>query len=424
MATKQPTRGSNLDAARKGTTVHRVIREQLSAYFAPRYGPRVSVQIPGGSFEPYRDKSGLKIGGGPRQGQGDFDLAFRSMAGSVMLVAEVKPDNLEGRLGGQQLEHYINHANRDEDLKKKHGVRVFSPMLPDRFDLLPTIYAEGRAYAIRWDGPGLLLYREIPRDKDKEKEKRKDKQKETPQSYKDQVKEQRRTSERGTSAPRQIEILRAAPRAPTLPDWTPAQLRRDISAGTLADGLYRDRYSAAWPSGHTTNVVVWVKTSALGREVQFYQEFPEEASFYENFARQNGLSARQGDLIRRTMTDYNRDLWSLLRPDPTTGLASSRSPEYARAELRAIYGEILRRTFEASAAIVGVGAGITSLGNAVRQRGTARTGVPSGRKTADPAELPAEVPAELPLPDWILKSVQTGGDLFRKLEKLMRAPVP
>src|SRR5688572_23291479 len=121
MATKQPTRGSNLDAARKGTTVHRVIREQLSAYFAPRYGPRVSVQIPGGSFEPYRDKSGLKIGGGPRQGQGDFDLAFRSMAGSVMLVAEVKPDNLEGRLGGQQLEHYINQDRKSTRLNSCHS---------------------------------------------------------------------------------------------------------------------------------------------------------------------------------------------------------------------------------------------------------------------------------------------------------------
>jgi hypothetical protein len=395
---------------RKGTTVHRVIREQLSAYFAPRYGPRISVKIPAGSYEHYRDKNGIIIGG-----DGEVDLAFKSMGGSVMLVAEVKPANKEGLYGRIQLEHYIDKANSDEDLKKKYGVRVFSPMLPDRFNLLPPIIAEGKYYEIRWCDSGLLLYKEVPKDKDEDKkEKKHTYKKETQQSFKEQVKEQRSTSakERGTSVPRQIEILRAAPRFEPPPSWMPERLQRDIDAGTLADGLYRDRYSARFSSGYSTNVVVWVKTNPLGKEHQYYQEFPEDPSFYDKFARMNGLSARQADLIRRTMTDYNRDLWSLIAPDPKTGLPSSRSPEYARAELRAIYGEILWRTFEASANIVGAGAGITGVSNAMRQRGTTQTGVPPDRKLVTPGEPP--------LPDWVSKSVKKGADLFREIEKQMR----
>jgi hypothetical protein len=442
--TKQPARSPNADRAspgsqlspgcrdfvinnperssgQKGTAVHRAIREQLSTRFGRQgYGPHISVRLPDASFEPYRDKKGLGVGGAKRQGEGDVDLAFRGLDGKVMLLAEIKPANWDGILGATQLQNYIDKANSNEEIKRTYDVRVFSPMLPDRFNLPPLIYAEGKIFEIRWCGPGIILYKEVRKKQDDEKKKR--------QPYKEQVKEQRATSkeqekvkeQRATSAdaraiyrPMGIEILQSAPRPVLLPDWTPERLRRDIAAGTLRDGLYRDRYSAPWAYGANGNVVVWVKTGPLGKEHQYYQEWPTDPSFYEVFAKRRGLSNRQAELIRNTLTDYNRDLWSLIAPDPVTHEPSSRSPQYAREELRSIYEGLLKGIILGSAGIVGAGAGITTVTNAAAGRGTAQSSVTPDRKP-----IPSR---EEPLPDWVSNAVQKGAaDFLQELEKQMR----
>jgi hypothetical protein len=349
-----------------------------------------------------------------------------------MLLGEIKPANWNSfrQQAEMQLENYIDKANNNEDMKRAYGVQVFSPMVPDRFILPPLVYSLGKVFEIRWCRPGLILYKEVRR-KDRDKD---EKQKQQP--YKEEIKEQRTTSAdaRSTSRPG-IEILRSAPRAVTFESWTPEQLRRDISANTLADGLYRDRYTARWAYGSPTNVVVWVKTVVVSvnplstaKEYQYYQEYPTDPSFYEVFAKKRGLSTWRTELVRNTLTDYNRDLWSLIAPDAKTGLPSSRSPYYARDELRTIYAEVLKGVLLGSAAIVGAGASITSTTNVVAQRGTARSSVTPQRTPARPGEEPlpdwvsknVQKGADQPLPDWVSNAVQRGGDLFRELEKQMR----
>ena len=386
------------DAA-KGTAVHRAVREQVAAVVQSQYGPRVSVRLSDASFAPYKDKTSLLIGG-KRTGEGDVDLAFRSPFSKTLLLAEIKPANWSALIDGeQQLNNYINKANQSDQAKKAYGVTSFSPMLPDRFSL-PPVVSQGRWFEIRWCLPGVIVYKEVRKKRDQDDE--------TAQ----QSESQRARAQRGASAQD-----RSTSPAVSLPSWTPAQLRRDLTAGTLEDGLYRNRYQGAWPSGESTNVVVWVKTAAtqrgVYRDVQFYQEFPSSPAFYERFARRRGLSDRQADLIRRTMIDYNRDLWSLIAPDPVTGRASGRSPEYARAELRTIYSEILKGVLDASARILGAGAAATSVTNAMARRGT-----PTAPAEPEPRSTPSREP---PLPEWVSRAVQKGAELFRQVEEEMHA---
>jgi hypothetical protein len=393
---------------RKGTAVHRAIREQLGRRLAPRYGEPVSVRLLDAGFAPYSDRLGLK-GGGKRTGEGYVDLAFRLAGWKDMVLAEIKPANLDGLLNGKtQIDNYIEKANQSEEAKRRYGVKTFTPMHPD-VSVLEPIYSLGREFVLSWCYPGLIVYKEIKQKRDKDKDE------------KQQSEGQRAQSQRGASAQQ-----RSTAPSVGLPDWAPASLRRDIEASTLEDGLYRNRYQGAWPGGESTNIVVWVKTAArqqgVYREFQLYQEFPETPAFYERFARRRGLSDRQADLIRRTMADYNRDLWSLIRADPITGRSSSRSPEYARAELRTIYSEVLRGVLEASAQIAAAGAAITSVSNAMAQRSMAPTPVePDSRSvsTRQAQSAPATTPPG-ELPDWASRTIQRGFDQARRQRDLVR----
>jgi hypothetical protein len=382
---------------RTGTGIHRVVREQVGAHVSAQgYGPPLKIRLPDASFSHYRDKNSVT------SSYGDVDLAFRSRAGSVMLVAEVKPANWEAPIGETQLANYIDKANANEEIKKQWGVLVFSPMRPLDATLPPEVIYQSRRFEIRWCGPGMILYKEIDKKKEEEEDKKKkNNEGAKPKSWAEQVK-----------------VIGSAPRTLEFQSWVPEALRRDIQVNTLSDGLYRNRYQAAWPSGYTSNVVLWVKTGPFGREYQYYQDFPSQPEFYQHLAAKNGLSDWQRELVRSTLVQYNDNLFSLLSPDSRTGAPSSMSPYYARDELRTIYAEVLKGVVGGSALIVTSGAAITSIANAMRQRATGGKGV-EGRSIGK-EDTPGT--KEQPLPDWVMKAVEKGFEAARQRQRAGIAP--
>lgn len=398
--------------AAKGTGVHRVIREQLTAHFVGLgYGSPVQVSLSDASFDPYRDKVSIK-GGGKREGTGYIDLAFKQSTGNLMLLAEIKPANWKQLLAGEtQLTNYIEKANGSEYAKRKYNVQQFASMPPIQTPL-PPVVDRGTWFELRWCLPGIILYKEVRKQKDEGKEKKKQKE-EMP----------KRSS---ASLPWGLKIIGSLPRGKKLEAWTPDPLRRAIQATSLADGLYRDRFSAIWPSGYTTNVVVWVKRWVAGTEFQYYQEFPTDPAFYQGFAKRWGLSSWQGDLIRKTLVDWNSDMWSLIAPD-AQGVPSRLNPYLAREELRSIYAGILKGVIFASSIIIGAGAGVTSTSNAMSQRGTSSRSI--GPETTQPTK---ETPqpgwvsksvgkgAGASTPSWVFKAAEKGADAFAEFEKAMR----
>jgi len=406
---------------RTGIAVHRVIREQVGKYIGTQgYGPPVPIRLPDASFAHYRDQNTLSIGN-KGSGQGDVDLAFRSRSGNVMLLCEIKPANWEALIGETQLANYIDKANANEEIKRKLALQVFSPMRPDDAMLPAEVNAVSRRFVIKWCGPGIILYKEVNKKDDREKQKQDtDKKssndlKQQQQASKSQGNDQASATE--PAKPRSLEVLRSAPRRLDLPAWTPPALREAIQQQKLPDGLYRDRFTAAWPSGYSTNVVVWVKTTALGTEYQFYQEFPADPGFYQYLAKRKELSEWQRELVRSTLVEYNNDLWSLLSPDSRTGAPSSMSPYYARDELRRIYAEVLKGVVGGSLQIVASGSAITSVANAMRQRATGGRAI-EGRSIQDE---PSAGTREDPLPDWVTQAVEAGAKAFRAGQRGARA---
>jgi hypothetical protein len=379
---------------RTGSGVHRVIREQLRDHlFKQGFGPPLKIRLPDASFGHYRGGNGLVIGN-KGSGNGDVDLAVRSRNGAEMLLAEIKPANWEALTGETQLANYVDKANANEDIKRRWNVLVFSRMRP--LDVtLPTevIHLSGR-FEIRWCGPGLVLYKRI-RTKEEEEQEEKERK------IKEALKSRYGKAAKPKSAVDQA--LRSAARKLEFQDWVPEALRNDMRANNLPDGLYRNRYQAAWPSGYTSNVVLWLKSGPFGREYQYYQEFPSDPAFYEYLARKKGLSEWQRELVRATLVEYNNDLWSLISPNRETGAPSSMSPYYARDELRTIYAEVLKGVVGGSARIVASGAAITGIANAMRQRMTQGRGV----EDRSLGKEDAQGTKEEPLPDWVMKAVES-----------------
>lgn len=384
-----------------GTAIHRIIREQVGAYISAQgYGPPLQIRLPDASFAHYRDQNAMVIGN-KRSGSGDFDLAFRSLTGAVMLVAEIKPANWEALVGETQLANYIDKANASEQIKRQWNVLVFSPVRPLEASLPPEVIYQSRRFEIRWCGPGIILYKEIKEDEDKDDKKKRKANK--PKSVEELVAEDKRWWEH-------VKPIRAAPRPMKFEAWVPEALKQDVLANKMPDGVYRNRYQAKWPSGYSSDVVLWVKTGPFGREYQYYQEFPSDPAFYEYLAGKKGLSQWQRELVRSTLVEYNNDLWSLIAPSRETGAPSGRSPEYARAELRTIYADVLKSVVGGSATIVAAGAATTGLVNSMRQRATQGRAL-QGRSTMD-EDVPG-APDE-PLPDWAAKAIDRGFEQARK----------
>ena len=342
----------------KGTQVHRVIREQLARWFRDAgYGERIPIHMPDASFAPFSERNSLPIGD-KRTGEGDVDLAYRTRSGDVIGLIEIKPANFPGlREGEIQVDNYVDKANANDDLKRRLQAKEFRRLQPTGIEPpLPTVVWQSRTFEIRWCRPGLLFYKEI-RKKKKEEEEEKEKEKRKEQSPR-RSREAQPADPRATAGARQIVLSNGLkvkvdvfewPRQP--PAWMPAELRQAVQTGALRDGVYRDRFTAPYLNGYSTNILVYVRTSSLGREYQFQLEFPTNPAFYEDYARRYGLSQWQGRLLQTTLVTSNNDMWSLIRPDRK----DARDIYIAREELRTIYAGLMRQVFEASAVILGSG---------------------------------------------------------------------
>jgi hypothetical protein len=398
----------------KGTQVHRVIREQVGQWFRDAgYGERIPVGLPDASFAQYTPRTGVPAGG-----PGTVDLAYRIRSGDVIGFIEIKPANFLGLIEGEiQVDNYIDKANANDALKRRLRATEFRRLTPNGTEPpLPVVVWQSREFEIRWCRPGLIFYKEIRKKKDgEEKEKRRERGLRPSRGAQP-------ADPRATAGARQVVLsnglkVDVIERPWQAPAWMPAELRQAVQTGVLRDGVYRDRFTAPYLSGYSTNIIVYVRTSALGREYQFLREFPTNPAFYEDFARRHGLSQWQGRLVQTTLVTSNNDMWSLIRPDRE----DPRDIYTARDELRTIYDGLMRQVFEASAVILGTGAGISAM-NSTAQRGAAayqrRT---TGRSIAEPAAEGIRPPADV-LPPARIPNTPDNAFIFEQFIRDLRAP--
>src|SRR5262245_9625227 len=155
---------------RTGTLVHKALQNWMDE--KGRFGERFRLALPTGSKAPLMDNSYTV--GGPRQGPGYFDLAYKSNQLRVVEGAELKPANAKGYADALvELQWYLDKGNADEELKREHGITEFRPMEPWKFPLPHTLYVESRRFRLIWCAPGIILYKEIGRKKDRDAEEKK-----------------------------------------------------------------------------------------------------------------------------------------------------------------------------------------------------------------------------------------------------------
>jgi hypothetical protein len=407
----------------KGTQVHRVIREQLARWFRDAgYGERIPIHMPDASFAPFSERNSLPIGD-KRIGEGDVDLAYRTRSGDVIGLIEIKPANFPGlREGEIQVDNYVDKANANDDLKRRLQAKEFRRLQPTGIEPpLPTVVWQSRTFEIRWCRPGLLFYKEIRKKKKEEEEKEKEKRKE--QSPR-RSREAQPADPRATAGARQI-VLSNGLRVDVFerpwqpPAWMPAELRQAVQTGALRDGVYRDRFTAPYLNGYSTNILVYVRTSSLGREYQFQLEFPTNPAFYEDYARRYGLSQWQGRLLQTTLVTSNNDMWSLIRPDRE----DPRDIYSAREELRTIYAGLMRQVFEASAVILGSGAGISAMNSTAQRGAAAYQRSTTGRSIAEPAAAGVRAPADV-LPAARIPNTPEDAFIFEQFIRNLRSRAP
>jgi hypothetical protein len=377
-----------------GTQVHRVIREQLAKWFRDAgYGERIPIFMPDASFAEYTKRNTVT------GGQGTVDLAYRMRSGDVIGIIEIKPANFRQLIEGEmQVDNYVDKANANDELKRRLQVKEFRRLAPTGIEPpLPTVWWQSREFQIRWCRPGLIFYKEIRKKKNKEEDKEKEKgKKQSPH----RTREAQPADPRATAGARQIVLsnglkVDATERPWQPPAWMPEELRQAVQTGALRDGVYRDRFAAPFMYGYFTNIIVYVHTSALGREYQFAREFPTNPHFYEEYAQQRGLNQWQERLIQTTLMTANYEMWSLIDPDRE----DPRDIYTAREELRTINTGLMKQIVAGNVLFLDIGVGFSAINNAARatvasQRNTAARSI---LKPAMPEVLPPR-PPEVPFP--------------------------
>ena len=148
---------------------------------------------------------------------------------------------------------------------------------------------------------------------------------------------------------RPIEIIGAPRQGPvSLPAWLPDSIQQKIPS--LPSGVHR--FKGPPPFG---DIVLWTRLGTFGREIEAYQEFPEDEAFYLRFARGDAVLARR---LREILAEYNAYLRYFVEE---RGL----SPYQARDEIRRIYNdEFIATILDAFIELMGAAAGaaINSLG--------------------------------------------------------------
>lgn len=148
---------------------------------------------------------------------------------------------------------------------------------------------------------------------------------------------------------RPIEIIGAPRRGSVfLPAWLPVSIQQKIPS--LPSRVYR--FKGLPPFG---DIVLWTRLGTFGREVEAYQEFPEDEAFYLGFTHGDAVLAHR---LRQILTEYNAYLCYFV---DERGL----SPYQARDEIRRIYNDefiatILHAFIELTRAVAGTA--INSLG--------------------------------------------------------------
>jgi len=154
-----------LSDERTGTLVHKALQNWMDE--KGRFGERFTLALSTGSKAPLMDKSYAV--GGPRQGPGYFDLAYKSNQLRVVEGAELKPANAKGYTDALvELQWYLEKGNADEELKRRYGITEFRPMEPWKFPLPRPLYVEGRRFRLIWCAPGIILYKELGRKKNRD----------------------------------------------------------------------------------------------------------------------------------------------------------------------------------------------------------------------------------------------------------------
>lgn len=156
-----------------------------------------------------------------------------------------------------------------------------------------------------------------------------------------------------------------------LPGWVPPHVRKDLLEGRTTARV--TRYPGVPPWG---DIVGWRDASGGYVDIQVYQEFPSDEEFYLHIADGDAQTAR---LLRFAYTQYNRDMAYLVD--------HGRSPERARAEIRAINDECFRLILGAAATIMTSAAAISAIGTSMRMSGqqiaqAARRGIRSAQPGA------------------------------------------
>lgn len=107
-----------------------------------------------------------------------------------------------------------------------------------------------------------------------------------------------------------------------LPAWLPSSIQNEIPS--LQSGVYR--FNGTPPFG---DIVVWTRTGLFGREIEAYQEFPEDEAFFLRFASGDAHLARR---LREILAEHNDYMRYFVEEQ---GL----SPYQARDEIRRIYSD-------------------------------------------------------------------------------------
>jgi hypothetical protein len=287
----------------------------------------------------------------------------------VMEIGEIKPDSWRSELGTLEAVDQLNRYIRTHAIQYAPGNRWGNPprsavpMVTYRGIAPPGVAFGPGGQRLTCESLGNGLYFYSCTRPQKEEKKKKQAQAQSAASG------TAATQQQATAAPSLAQMLRA--QAP----WLPAELAREIAGEPT--GLYRFDAGASWRGGFSGTVVAYVNRSS--GEIQVYHEYPEDIRFYEQLKAVRARSViSRGDLARRlhgVFTQYNRDLWSLVAPREA-GQAFRVSPDYAKAELRGIYAEVLKGVIGGSAALVTAGAAASATMSAVRSAasGQARSG--------------------------------------------------
>ncbi|MCI0564204.1 MAG: DUF4157 domain-containing protein [Nitrososphaera sp.] len=179
------------------------------------------------------------------------------------------------------------------------------------------------------------------------------------------------------------------------PSWVPTAIREYALEAT--EGIHP--FPGLWPGGYQGAIILWVDESAIYRDIQVYQEYPEDIAFYRQFTESNIIPEQAARQIQQVVTTYNREMREFIQ---RKGL----SPEQAKGERAYMWTNITRQLGQAF--MTSIALSQTMLGFTSSFRPT--TYAPSTRAVAAPSrQVPAPKGTSRPeIPSGPVKQVPPG----------------